>query len=86
MFDWSIENIPKMQADASEFKQGAWSFFSNWGLAAATFIPFIYTYLYLSERSRCFYYIFVMFTIDAFSTMLKLADHQARPYWVSADI
>ena len=70
----------------SESRENSWSFYSNYGLLLLTVLPFALTYFFIEQRSRCFYYVFVILSIDACQSILKLASHQARPYWVSAEI
>ena len=86
LFDWSLEKIPELQADASIFKENAWSFYSNYGLAAIIILPFALTYLLIEERSRCFYYLFFIVGSEAVANVIKLANHAPRPYWVSPEI
>ena len=44
-------------------------------LGAVNAIPIVITYLYISQRARCFYYIFVVLVIDAVTSVAKLNYH-----------
>ena len=85
-FDKSLEFIPKLQADVSDFKEGAWLAYTHIGLALETTLPIVIPYLFISQRARCFYYVFVIFGIDAVTSVAKLNYHQQRPYWVAENI
>ena len=78
--------IPELQQGASPFKQAAWHFYSNAGLATINVLPIALTYMLIEQRSHCFYYVFIVVGIEACSNILKLQNHQARPYWVGADV
>ena len=48
--------------------------------------PVLIVYALITQRSRCFYYLFVASGIEAFVDILKLAYHQPRPYWVDSEV
>ena len=82
MFDKSQTFIPEIQEDASDFSKGAWNFYSAYILTVIIFAPILAAYLFIEQRSRCFYYLFVTFGVIAITNILKLIDHQARPFWI----
>mmetsp|Transcript_12057 Transcript_12057/g.15396 ORF Transcript_12057/g.15396 Transcript_12057/m.15396 type:complete len:189 (+) Transcript_12057:13-579(+) len=86
LFDESLDFIPRIQKGASESKQGWWHFYSTWGGNLATFLPFIIAYFDVNERPRAYYYLFVSAGIDTSTAVIKLNDHQARPFWVGVDV
>ena len=75
-----------MQAGVSDFKQSVWKFLENWGVESVFYLTIIYTYLFSSERSRYFYYLFVFKSLHAGKKMMKQGSREARPFWVSAEI
>ena len=40
------------------------------------------THLVIEQRNRCFYYVFVTFGVMAITSILKLLDHEPRPFWI----
>ena len=75
LFKESQTFIPKIQADTSDFTKSAWLFYTNYGLDLIIIAPILITYMFVGQRSRCFYYVFVTFGINGLSNMLKLIDH-----------
>ena len=63
-----------------------WKLYSNGTLAAVNMLPIVLLYPQLGQRSRCFYYVFLALSIDTISSVTKLHDHQARPFWVGQDV
>ena len=47
-FDKSLEFIPKLQADVSDFKENAWLAYTNIGLALETSLPIVIPYIFIS--------------------------------------
>ena len=47
-FDKSLEFIPRLQADASNFKENAWLAYTNIGLALETSLPILIPYIFIS--------------------------------------
>ena len=47
-FDKSLEFIPRLQADASDFKESVWLAYTNIGLALETVLPVVIPYLFIS--------------------------------------
>ena len=86
LFEKSLTVIPNIQAGASETKQNAWNNFSNVGLAVISSVPIIIPYIFISQRARSFYYLFVSLMIEAITAVAKLNYHEARPIWVSEDV
>jgi hypothetical protein len=43
LFNWSIDNIPQLQSEVSDFGLTLWEIWSAVGLAIASFIPIIIT-------------------------------------------
>ena len=67
--------IPNIQEGASLFAQHVWGAYSDIGLGAATFLPIIVPYFSIEQRSRSFYYVFVMMAIDGATSVTKLFYH-----------
>ena len=63
-----------------------WAIYSDGGLAAIGAGPVIIPYLFISQRSKSFYYLFATIVIDALTSISKLNYHEARPIWVSEDV
>ena len=56
------------------------------GLHMVLMLPILIPYNWISQRARCFYYLFCVLTIGALTSMAKLFYHEARPFWVSDDV
>lgn len=56
LFNYSIETIPKMQRDESDFTLMMWSTYSTVGLSAALIVPFVVSYIMFRKSSLAFLY------------------------------
>ena len=86
MFDKSVERIPKLQEGKTDHQIESWHYYSDITTVLVTVLPILITYAAISQRARCFYYMFVVFSINAFVFLLDLATHQPRPSWVNSEI
>ena len=86
LFDYSITVIPDLQKDVSSYQKWFLNFSSNFIYFNLNLAPYFITYFLIEQRERTFYYVFNACVLDATGFILKLASHQARPYWVSKDI
>ena len=86
LWERTLIDVPQMQQNSSTGAQEFWKLFSNAGLGLVSSVPIAVPYLYVSERSRCFYFVLATIGIQALTSILKLAYHGPRPFWVSPDI
>ena len=82
LFDASQDFIPWLQEDAGTFKKGYWKWYSNFMLMLLIIGPILGTFVFIEQRSRCFYYLFILCGIIGITNLLKLLNHQARPFWI----
>ena len=81
LFKKSLDVIPEIQAGASGSTKQFWKIYSDGGLHSAEVLPWLLTYLFIKERSRSFYYLFMSIGIATMSSIVKLHNHQGRPFW-----
>ena len=86
LFEESLIYIPSIQRNSTPAQQLLWRAWSNGGLAAVITLPVLATFAVPTQRVRCFYYVCVLSLVFAIMNFTKLGFHQARPYWVSADV
>ena len=86
LFNASLEFIINIQADTSYFSQRPWKLFSSIGFYGVMWGLIWLFFVIVEERSRCFYYLTLLGSLNATSAILKLINHQPRPYWVSPEI
>lgn len=86
LFNSSLDFIANIQADSSYFTQQPWKLYSSYGFYGAQWALIWLFFVIIEERSRCFYYLTLVGSLNATSAILKLINHQPRPYWVSPEI
>lgn len=87
LYDWSLTKIPELQDKVSERGFLMWELYSTGGLVVACAAPVVYSlYKTTTERPRAVYYTMVLSAIFLVMTVSKLSYHQARPFWVAANI
>ena len=86
LFKKSLEVIPEIQAGASESAKKFWKIYSDGGEHLVIVIPWLLTYLFIKERSRSFYYLCMSIGIATMSSIVKLHNHQGRPFWENPEI
>ena len=72
LFEKSLEFIPRLQEGASHAAKLGWKSYADWGLNIIMFVPFAVNYIFIKQRPRAYYYMFVAASIDAISSIIKL--------------
>ena len=85
-FNKSLVFIPQIQAGATSAQINWWRFFTDTGLTAITFLPTAIMFLFIDQRPRAFYYLYVTILLTSISAVAKLNAHEARPFWVENDV
>lgn len=84
LFSSSLDWIPKLQKDASTTEILFWANYSDFAVSLCLIGPILLSYLFSGQRSRCFYYLFVVSM--CLSIDFKLLLHAPRPFWVAPEI
>ena len=85
-FKESLRIIPDLQEGVSETSASIWKIYSDYGLVLISANPIIYSFLQVNNRPLFFYFIIVFLAANGLSQVLKLHDHEARPFWVGPDV
>lgn len=86
LFEQSLDLIPSIQSDKTTQSLETWHIYSEMSIFLISRGPVLIAYAFITQRSRCFYYLFVASGIEAFVDILKLAYHEPRPYWVDSEV
>ena len=85
LFDSSLTFIADLQSTISDPGFEIWRLYSD-SIALIIAAPILISMLKFRERARAFYYTLMLTSMLFVMNVGKLTYHQARPFWVSADI
>ena len=86
LFEQSLDLIPSIQSEKTDASLNTWHIYSDLSIFLISRGSVLIVYAFITQRSRCFYYLFVASGIEAFVDILKLAYHEPRPYWVDSEV